>query len=88
MTNERLENNLSKINEARALYLVHIPLSVLAGYNIILFLLALAVISAMLYTFDVALRQRIAKAYLRIASSFLRVRRKSGEIEEHTVTDQ
>ncbi|MGD0494879.1 MAG: acyltransferase family protein [Candidatus Bathyarchaeia archaeon] len=49
------------------IYLVHIPLLVLVNYNIALFLLALVVISAMLYTFDVALRQRIKKAYPQIA---------------------
>jgi peptidoglycan/LPS O-acetylase OafA/YrhL len=48
------------------IYLVHIPLLVLVGYNFLLFFLALAVISTMLYTFDLALRQRIAKAYSRI----------------------
>jgi peptidoglycan/LPS O-acetylase OafA/YrhL len=45
------------------IYLVHIPLLVLVNYNIVLFFITLAVISTMLYTFEVALQQRLSKGF-------------------------
>jgi len=54
-------------NISFSIYLVHLPLLILVSYNVILFLLVLAIISTMLYTFDIALKQCIKKAFPSLA---------------------